>query len=152
MSAKATGFIDWFTPKRTITIVIMIIVIAVVVYFSWSKLKKLFGKINESTDKAILEAKGVSLTYPKGQYITFADTINAAFGFFNDDEDAIYAVFNQLRNDLDFLELKEAYGLRPSVYQGTNQTLSEALKSRLDSTEIAKINSILRTNNITYQI
>ena len=111
-----------------------------------------FGKIGESADKAILESKGVKLTYPKAQYNAFADTIHGAYGMFYDSVNDIYDVIGKLKNDLDFLELKQAYGLRKSTYSGTMGTMEENMKWRLDANEIAKINSILRLNNISYQI
>ena len=150
--SKTGNFIDWWTPKRAITIVVLLVVIVVVLVFTWRRIKMAFGKAGEVADRAILESRGVTLTYPKAQYITFADRIHNAYGMWNDDEEAIYAVMGMLRNDLDFLELKAAYGMRKSTYSGTLGNMEDNMRWRLDSREIAKINSILRNNGINYQI
>jgi len=149
---KTGGFIDWFTPKRAITISILLIIVIIVIVFVWKRVKNAVGKVGESADRAILEAKGVTLTYPKAQYNTFADTIHNAYGWFYDSVDDIYGVIGMLKNDLDFLELKKAYGLRPSTYMGTMGTMEQNMGWRLDSKEISKINSILRNNGINYQV
>ena len=141
-----------FNIKKTILTIVIIIIAIVIIYFTWSKVKKIFGKVGDATDKAILEAKGMTLTHPKAQYITFADTIHGAYGWAWDSNNVIYETIGKLKNDLDFLQLKEAYGVRASTYMGTMGTMEENMRWRLNANEIAKINSILRLNNISYQI
>lgn len=92
-------------------------------------------------------------TYTQTQYNEFANKIySAGLGTIGTDEDAIYSVFNSLKNNMDFLQLVKAFGKRRLEFTLGFGTLSEFLRSELNNKEIQKINEILKTKKITYVV
>ena len=76
-----------------------------------------------------------------------------AMGGVGTDEDVIYAVFNKMKNDLDLTELYKQFstqlyivGVRP-----LHLDLGQWINQEMNSSEIAKLNKILSTNNISYK-
>jgi hypothetical protein len=74
------------------------------------------------------------------------------------DENAIISVFYSLKNNADFLALIAAFGTR-EISSGSwnpeanfNGTLTAALVSELDISEIITLNNILKAKKITYRI
>jgi len=96
-------------------------------------------------------------TYPLSQYSQFAQKIENAGSDIGTDEDSIFAVFRKIKTNKDLLLLKKAFGTRP--YTGdilpyfilrNNLDLQGWLTSELSSSEVTKINTILRNNGVTY--
>jgi hypothetical protein len=138
------------------------IVIAVIIYLFYDLfLKKNTDEIKDAEiDK---ELKENSLTYPKSQYYTFADTIESASANAGTDENAIFNVFKKLKNNNDFLMLEKAFGRR--VYTGElfgaqfgmldyseGDTLNQWLTNELDQDEISDLNKMLSRKGIKYRI
>lgn len=79
-----------------------------------------------------------------GVYNSLFDSVN---------EKEIYAVFNQLKNNLDYLELKKAFGTRP-VPTAFVRLLTDPvdletwLQSALSEKERSQVNTILRSKGI----
>lgn len=104
-------------------------------------------------DQADLVKAGQKASYIDSQYKLFADTIYSA-GFdvlFGTDEDAIYAVFNKMNNDLDVNKLIIAFGARRIEFSTRVEGLAQFLTSELDASEVANINKILASKNINYR-
>lgn len=104
-------------------------------------------------DQADLVKAGQKASYIDSQYKLFADAIYSA-GFdvlFGTDEDAIYAVFNKMNNDLDVNKLIIAFGARRIEFSTRVEGLAQFLTSELDASEIANINKILGSKNINYR-
>lgn len=104
-------------------------------------------------DQADLVKSGQKASYIDSQYKLFADAIYSA-GFdvlFGTDEDAIYAVFNKMNNDLDVNKLIIAFGARRIEFSTRVEGLAQFLTSELDASEIANINKILGSKNINYR-
>ena len=91
-----------------------------------------------------------------------ADKIEDAFNmqwFDGTDEEAIYTVMRQLKNNNDWIELNKAYGDR-TYYDPTSFTyifgkpinMVKGLQLELDSNEKKKVNTILGLRGITYRI
>ena len=97
-------------------------------------------------------------TYPNSQYLAWANRLEQAMFDIGTDEDAIFQIFAQLRNNTDFLSLKAAFGIRnytggflPGLVSG-DLSLDGWLQQELDRSEIEELNSILFDNGITYMI
>jgi len=101
-------------------------------------------------------------SYKPSQYIALADKIEDAFNmqYFNGtDEEAIYWVMRQLKNNNDWIELNKAYGDR-TYYDPTSFTyvfgkpinMVKGLQLELDTNEKKKVNTILAQRGITYRI
>jgi hypothetical protein len=119
-------------------------------------------------DKEISDLKknGIVPSLSPTQFEVFSAKISEAINGCGTDEDAIYQVFNSLKNRADILSLISAFGIRyyrpcagtdPISYTRwmiNNNTfggdLSTLLSYDLDSTEIAKINNILKAKNIDF--
>lgn len=76
---------------------------------------------------------------------SIAQKIQNAWGFLNDDEDAIYKAFAQINNLADLMLVIQMYG------QYKREDLAEALQSRLNDKELQKVNLILQSKGINYQ-
>jgi hypothetical protein len=124
--------------------------------FALTKLVKAISKkltlSNADADIKAAEKSGEKLTYSLGNYTQFADQIYAAVLYtWGTDEQAIYNVFSKMNNNLDVAQLIKAFGKRRLEFSTTMAELGAHLSSDLDDSEIAKLNSILASKNITYR-
>lgn len=97
--------------------------------------------------------QGMRPSFVDSQYKLFADTIYSS-GFdvlFGTDEDAIYAVFRRMNNDLDVNKLIVAFGTRRIEFSTATASLGGFLTSELDEKEREEINKILKAKNIKYR-
>ena len=120
MAKKQTAFkkAEWFVdhPKRMISILIIVIIVALIVYFSWSKIKGAFKNIQlkVTKDSEIAEeiANGNLPSYPDSKYKEFANRIYTAMKGAGTDKKTIKDVFEQMHNITDVLKLVQAFGVR----------------------------------------
>ena len=109
-------------------------------------------------DREIDENK--KLTYKPSQYLTWADSLQAAFdpGWLDGtDEETIYRILKKLKNNNDWLELQKAYGTREyssnfTGFPSKKITLVKALNEELDGDEKKYINLIFANRKITYRL
>ena len=123
--------------------------------------KKVKEQQAASTTLADLARKGIKPTITAGQADSMSNALRIAFSGCGTDEQAVYNVAKQLKNDADVYLLIKTYGVREyvdcpwwSVGFGsgkTSQTLSAAISDELDSSEKSKLNKILTDKKITYQ-
>ena len=103
-------------------------------------------------------ASGGSTTYPDSQFYAWANRLEQAMFDIGTDEDAIVEIFSALRNNSDFIKLKQAFGIRNYTggfvpgFLSDDLSLDGWLAQELDSSEINEINTILSNNGITYRI
>lgn len=140
------------SPKNTISIIL--IVTAAVAAFV---VAKKFGLIKSQSERE-LEKNADEKVYDQinqnqvttkktltdAQLTSMSNAIKKSWGFFNDNEAAIYSQFSKLNNIYDVYALISQYGL----YKG--RTLEEDLRSRLSNKEVEHINSILKTKSINF--
>jgi negative regulator of sigma E activity len=143
--------------------VISIGVFAGVAYAIWKITQKLGEEpLRDATedkqikDELAEEIKKSPLSYGASQYATFANNIQEAGFDIGTDEESIYSVFRKIKNNADYLALLKAWG-KPTrtIYEwgiGRKKTLSQFLRSEMDSKEIAKINTILANNKVKYRV
>lgn len=99
--------------------------------------EKIYDQINQNTVTA-------KKTLTDAQLTSMCNAIKKSYGFFNDNEAAIYAQFSKVNNIYDVYALISQYG----IYKG--RTLEEDLRERLSDKEVEHINSILKTKNINF--
>jgi hypothetical protein len=105
-----------------------------------------------SNEIKVLNAKGVKATYPDSNYTQWASAIvSAGFNTLGTNEDAIYAIFKKMVNDLDVAKLIVAFGNQRVEFSFQKMPLGAWLSSELDSNELEIVNKILRDRNIKYQ-
>jgi uncharacterized membrane protein YhiD involved in acid resistance len=102
-------------------------------------------------DKDDLYNKGQRPTFQRTQYKQFADVIQQENMSFDTDENKIYNIFSQMKNDLDITLLVEAFGQRRPQFSFNDVGLAAFLNEDLNKSEIAKINAILAGKNIKFR-
>jgi hypothetical protein len=110
-----------------------------------------------------LANNGIKPTITKSQADAFADKIVKQFtgaDMFLQSFGVVKGIFSQLKNDADYLLLKQQFGLRTyndafNVF-GWNQvkdvTLEAAIQDELTNGSISQLNSILASKGITYRV
>ena len=107
---------------------------------------------NADADIRAAQKTGETASYSSATYSQLADKIYAAVMYtWGTDEQAIYDVFNLMKNNIDVANLIKAFGKRRLEFSTQSAELGAHLGNDLDSTEIAKINSILSSKGITYR-
>jgi hypothetical protein len=99
-----------------------------------------------------LTSKGLKPTYPDSSYSQWASSIvSAGFNTLGTNEQAIYAVFRKMMNDLDVAKLIVAFGNQRVEFSFQTAPLGAWLSSELDNSEMAVVNKILSDKKIKYQ-
>jgi hypothetical protein len=120
-----------------------------------------------------LQRQGLRPTFGESQYKSWADRLqkqydgidwkNNAFdynipvlGTWSGSGKVTAQIVTQLKNNLDFLKLQEAWGVRTYDQAGLwtgdfTGTLSQAVNDELDEGEVNALNNILKKNGITYR-
>jgi hypothetical protein len=99
-----------------------------------------------------LSSKGVKATYPDSSYTQFASSIvSAGFNTLGTNEQAIYAIFKKMMNDLDVAKLIVAFGNQRVEFSFQTMPLGAWLSTELDNNEMAIVNKILSDKKIKYQ-
>lgn len=125
---------------------------AVAVYFTLKKLGIFKSRLEREGEKniadtttkiEIAEAKQKA-TLSEAALRAIASKIKSSWHWYNDEENKIYAAFEQLGNYSDLLLVIQYYGLN-----GKN-SLEDDITQRLSANEIAKINAILNSKGINF--
>lgn len=148
---KGLSWMDEITPKRAILMIIILIIIAVVIWVSSVYIKKLIGKIKGDSEIADEELKGISATYSEAEYHTFAEKLFNAMNGAGTDKPTILSVFRQIKNNVDFLKLNNAFGNRKSTYWwfgNESGDLNQWITDEGDNL-VVEINQILAQNGVT---
>lgn len=99
-----------------------------------------------------LTSKGIKPTYPDSSYTQWASAIvSAGFNTLGTDEQAIYAIFRKMMNDLDVAKLIVAFGNQRVEFSFQSAPLGAWLASELSADEMAVVNKILSDKKIKYQ-
>lgn len=122
---------------------------AVAVLAAFYIIRRLQNKIKEQensvenvfSNPSITNAIKENATITKARASQLAEQIKSSWGFLNDNEAAIYKVFEQLKNEYDLALLVQVY-----LYNGENLQMS--ITKRMSQRERNKINEILFTKGI----
>lgn len=121
-------------------------------YNAYNAIKRRNEEKDIRKDEQSLKNDGQKPSFPDSNYKNFAEKIyQAGFVFGGTDENGIYDVFKQMKNDLDVVLLTKAFGTRRVEFSFQDANLGGFLSSELDSKEIGKLNSILESNGIKYR-
>ena len=108
-------------------------------------------------EEQALTAESGTTTYPDSQFYAWANRLEQAMFDVGTDEDAIIDVFTAIRNNADFVKLKQAFGVRNYTggfvpgFLSDDLSLDGWLAQELDSSEINELNSLLARKGITYR-
>lgn len=133
---------------------------------------------NSEAEKRRLQSQGVRPSYPSSQYNTWANSIQQAFdgcdptgqlswgadsplgavSFWSTSGFKVAKIFAELKNDLDYLSLTTAWGIRTYDACGwftgdvKDVDLAKAISDELTAREISNLNEILRKKGIKYKV
>lgn len=104
-----------------------------------------------------------TLSYKSSQYDSMANVLETAMENAGTDEETIFSIFRMLKNNADYLMLQKTFGKRKysgelfgvltsAIDPTRGNTLQQWLRFELSSSEIQKINDILKNRKITYRI
>jgi len=156
-----------------------------IVYFTTKTIfKKIKGKRDLKNQQETLNAQnadirnlqntGVRASYPDSQYKSWADSIQNQFdgcdygqnvfsadvpiiGYWSSSGKKVKDIFDKLKNDLDYLKLSQAWGIRTYDQCGwgtgdVTGNLSYAISDELDRGEIMGLNNLLAKKGISYRL
>jgi hypothetical protein len=138
---------------KGVAIIVVIGIIAFVVYKFYKDFKPRTQEQKDlEKDQDTFVNQGQKPSFPRSQYKAFADTIQQENLSWDTDEEKIYGIFKQMKNDLDITLLVEAFGeRRPQFTVNTGMALAPFLNEDLSKSEMQKINNILISKNIKFR-
>jgi len=149
MANKKLQMLDEITPKRVVALVIVLAVLGVLIWVFSTQIKKLIGKMKAKTLIADEEAKGISASYSAAEYYAMAEKLFTAMNGPGTDKPSVLATYRQIKNDVDFLKLNEAFGTRGSSWFGLEKgDLNKWLRDEGDNL-VVEVNQILAQNGVT---
>lgn len=141
---------EWF---RSLPPSYQFLVIAIVAFVVWRIYVKFtaYQKANASSvaqkaELKVLEEKGIKPSFAQYTYDSWAEKLYTAMKGAGTDEGMIFSVFKQLKNDVDFIRLDQAFGIRDTY------TMRVWLKDDLSSSDIQAINAGLKVKGLTKRI
>ena len=149
-------FWDGLTSAQKMIVVLIVIILLWILWNrtkgtiqGWGTALQAGGEISQ------LEAAGLKATYTANQYKSMANNLFDAMDGFGTDTETIYTVFKKLQNDIDFIKLDAAFGVRTATDNLFGlmeaEDLSGWIKDDLSQTEITKLNNQLRNQGISKQ-
>ena len=136
------------------------------------------GLRESEAERRRLQGTGIRASYPASQYTTWANSIEQAFdgcdptgqltwgadsplgavSFWSSSGYKVATILAQLKNDLDYLNLTTAWGIRTYDACGwftgnvTDVDFAKAVADELSAREISNLNEILKKKGITYKL
>lgn len=135
---------------KNMQIGIFALVVVIVAYIFGSRKGKGDGANSEAAEREA-ELKLHPLTYEPSQYSVFADRLESAMFKMNDNEEAVYSVFANMRTRSDVLQLISAFGKRRLLFTFGSSSLPTWMGHKLSDKEIQEVNGILSRNDIDYK-
>jgi hypothetical protein len=140
---------QWSKGIIAISAIVAVGLVGFVIYKNFKPRTKEEKELDKDED--IFISQGQKPSFPKSQYRAFADTIQQENLSFNTDEEKIYDIFKQMKNDLDIVMLIQAFGERRPYYTFRDVGLAPFLNEDLNKSEIEEINKILIAKNIKFR-
>lgn len=147
-------FWDGLTSMQKIMVVIIAMII---IWVLWNRFKGAYTAIENSVQAggeiAQLSSQGIKATYTTAQYNSMADDLYEAMNGWGTDSNTIYATFKKLKNDVDFIKLDTAFGVREASDNLFGMLEEEDLQGwildDLSKTQIDKLNKQLKNQGIS---
>lgn len=140
---------QWSKGIIAISAIVAVGLVGFVIYKNFKPRTKEEKELDKDED--IFISQGQKPSFPKSQYRAFADTIQQENLSFNTDEEKIYDIFKQMKNDLDIIMLIQAFGERRPQFTFNDVGLAPFLNEDLSKSEIGEINKILTAKNINFR-
>ena len=140
---------QWSKGIIAISAIVAVGLVGFIIYKNFKPRTKEEKELDKDED--IFISQGQKPSFPKSQYRAFADTIQQENLSFNTDEEKIYDIFKQMKNDLDIIMLIQAFGERRPQFTLNDVGLAPFLNEDLSKSEIGEINKILTAKNIKFR-
>jgi len=138
-------------------IIASVVVGLIIVILVGAKIKSLVEAFRENRDnkseQQVLQAQGVKLTYSKSWYQNKASELFRAMdsiwydpSTWGTDEDRIMRIFGALKNNLDFIELESAFGVKDGY------DMDAWLRGDLSTYYLDQINKMMTNRGITKRV
>lgn len=134
--------------------------VAYISYLALSNVKVYIDSLalaaNQNSQMNAYAQNGIYATYQDLEYEKMAAGLEKAMSGPGTDESTIFGTFRKLKNDVDFIKLDAAFGIRGfsdnlfGLLQ--DQNMSEWLLDDMSSSDITKLNKQLINQSITKQI
>ena len=122
---------------RTAISIVAIMAAVYIILRLKNKIKEQANSVeNVFSNPSVVAAVQQNATITKARAAQLAEQIKSSWGFLNDNEGAIYKVFEQLQNEYDLALLIQTY-----IFKGEN--LQTSITKRMSQREIGKLNEIL---------
>jgi hypothetical protein len=149
---------QWWSGLSSMQKIIATIIIAVIVWLliKWIKgyMEALQANIKNKSEIQVLQSQGIQQSYKWEKYQGWANELERAMDGPGTDEKTIFRIFGYMNNDIDFLRLFDAFGMRKGTYEWFSDptNLREWLKGDLSSRSISSLNQVLAAKNMTKRI
>lgn len=113
-------------------------------------------KIQQQSETTMLQAQGIKPSYSDSEYKSMANKLFDAMDGYGTDDDVVFAQFDRLNNDVDFIKLDKAFGVRTAsdnffgLIEPTD--LRGWIRDDLSSESIATLNQRLKQSGISKRI
>ena len=145
-----TGIKKWFNELppgyQFLVIAIVVFVLARAIKKAQAMNKAVTAGLGSKTELQLLASNQIKPSYAKYTYDSWADKLYKAMKGIGTDNDMVFAVFNSLKNDADYIKLDQAFGMRDTY------TMKEWVHGDLSTTKINTINSGFKTKGMTKRI
>lgn len=126
------------------------------IYKIIQNINKIDDKIDDKKEETALKKQGQKNWYSASQYKEMANTFEASskdtYNLFDKgNEDALYKLAGQIKSDLDFIEIRKAFGERRCTFTIDYMPLSAYISCMYDADEIEQANKILANNRVNYK-
>ena len=113
-------------------------------------------KIQQQSETTMLQAQGIKPSYSDSEYKSMANKLFDAMDGWGTNDDVVFAQFDRLNNDVDFIKLDKAFGVRTASDNMFGliepQDLRGWIRDDLSSESIATLNQRLKQSGISKRI
>ncbi len=114
------------------------------------------GAVQNVSETAVLQANGIQASYTDSQYKAMAEKLFTAMDGPGTYDDDIFSVFDKLNNDIDFIKVDKAFGVREASDNlfgiFASEDLRGWLKDDLSAEQIVTLNKRLKSNGVSKRI
>lgn len=154
------GIINWWkglTSAQKFTVLLIIVVLVWIIRNSIKgAMSGAANSIQNLSETAVLQANGIKASYSDSTYKSMATKLFDAMDGYGTDEDVIFEQFDKLKNDVDFIKLDKAFGVRTAsdnlfgMIEPTD--LKGWIRDDLSPAMIANLNARLKSNGVTKRV
>lgn len=112
--------------------------------------------IRNVSEEVALNNAGIKATYTESQYKTMAKALFDAMDGYGTDDPVIFSTFGKLKNDVDFVKLETAFGVREATDNlfglMTPQDMSGWILDDLSEEQVTLLNRKLQQQGLTKRL